>query len=352
MRRAELIPSARDDLLNALYASVSEVPAWTSFVRVARDIFACEQAAVMVGAREQGAPVGAYANEMLAATIDALFSEAAPAMIEGQVCACTAGGGAALVLPVVDASRRAASIVLWRGGGAAPFDSNERSVLMSLADPLRRSLQIYYRFVDLVRRQGLSEIALETSRIGVVMVSIDGDVMLTNSVADQLLGCERGLHVVRGRLRAGTGEESETLLAEIRRSALSQAAEVDPKRYVPMAFSRQDSALPLTVMVRPGPGFWPLRQPLRRTAILVLRDPDMQAPWPAATLKALFGLSVAEALLASELAKGASLEEAASVLGISRNTARTQLQSIFLKTGTNRQSDLIRVLLNSAAGSA
>jgi DNA-binding CsgD family transcriptional regulator len=31
---------------------------------------------------------------------------------------------------------------------------------------------------------------------------------------------------------------------------------------------------------------------------------------------------------------------------------RSQLQSIFLKTGLNRQSDLIRVLMSSAATSA
>lgn len=155
-----------------------------------------------------------------------------------------------------------------------------------------------------------------------------------------------------GGCRRKAANEVRALLAEIKRCADLQAPELDLQSYLPMAFSRRDHALPLTIIVRPGPGYFPLRQPNRRTAILVLRDPSAQGAWPAGTLARLFGLSAAEELLASRLASRASLEEAAAELGISRNTVRSQLQSIFLKTGINRQSDLIRALLNSAGTSA
>ena len=36
-------------------------------------------------------------------------------------------------------------------------------------------------------------------------------------------------------------------------------------------------------------------------------------------------------------------------LAVSRNTVRSQLQAVFAKTGTNRQGDLVRLLLSSAA---
>ena len=72
----------------------------------------------------------------------------------------------------------------------------------------------------------------------------------------------------------------------------------------------------------------------------------------ARDLEHLFALSPAEARLASRLADGAGLDEAAAILGISRNTARSQLQAIYGKTGVNRQGDLVRLLLNSAAAHA
>ncbi len=54
-------------------------------------------------------------------------------------------------------------------------------------------------------------------------------------------------------------------------------------------------------------------------------------------------------MLASELAKGLTLDDAAAALDISRNTARSQLQAVFRKTGVSRQSELVLLLLGSVA---
>jgi DNA-binding CsgD family transcriptional regulator len=64
------------------------------------------------------------------------------------------------------------------------------------------------------------------------------------------------------------------------------------------------------------------------------------APKPAVLSKA-FGLTPAEARVASIVAEGLNPERAAEVLGISRTTARNRLQAIFAKTGTHRQSELV-----------
>jgi DNA-binding CsgD family transcriptional regulator len=52
-------------------------------------------------------------------------------------------------------------------------------------------------------------------------------------------------------------------------------------------------------------------------------------------------------MLAIKLANGLSLEEAAEAIGIRRNTARAHLRSIFSKTGVRRQTELVRIFLNS-----
>ena len=68
------------------------------------------------------------------------------------------------------------------------------------------------------------------------------------------------------------------------------------------------------------------------------------------TLPAVDGLSAATARereVASLLLAGHSVESLSATLGISRNTTRVHLQSLFRKTGTTRQIDLVRRLLAS-----
>lgn len=62
-----------------------------------------------------------------------------------------------------------------------------------------------------------------------------------------------------------------------------------------------------------------------------------------------FGLTPAEANLASILMTGKSLEEATDQLAISMNTAKTQLKAIFSKTETSGQGEIIRLLPLSVA---
>jgi DNA-binding CsgD family transcriptional regulator len=66
-------------------------------------------------------------------------------------------------------------------------------------------------------------------------------------------------------------------------------------------------------------------------------------------LKKLYGLTEAESRLAVMLLGGLSIEQSAQRLGITLNTARTHLKKLFLKTETNRQGELIRVMLESPA---
>jgi DNA-binding CsgD family transcriptional regulator len=66
---------------------------------------------------------------------------------------------------------------------------------------------------------------------------------------------------------------------------------------------------------------------------------------PAAILAKTFRLTPAEAKVASVIARGASPEIAARELNISRETARNQLKSVFAKTDTHRQSELVALIL-------
>ena len=62
------------------------------------------------------------------------------------------------------------------------------------------------------------------------------------------------------------------------------------------------------------------------------------------TLRAAFGLTTAEARIALGIARGKTLAAIAEAHGIVVSTARTQLKSVFKKTGTHRQAELAVML--------
>ena len=78
--------------------------------------------------------------------------------------------------------------------------------------------------------------------------------------------------------------------------------------------------------------------------MVVLIDPDSKTRTPEVNLRTVFRLTEAEARLATQLALGESLENLADQFGIAKETARSQLKSIFTKTGVHRQAELVAVL--------
>ena len=80
-------------------------------------------------------------------------------------------------------------------------------------------------------------------------------------------------------------------------------------------------------------------------------DPT-EPPQPSADmLQRLLGLTAAEVRLALEIMRGLRLGEAAKAFGIEMPVARSQMVSIFAKTGTRHQSELIALLSRLTASS-
>jgi DNA-binding CsgD family transcriptional regulator len=79
-------------------------------------------------------------------------------------------------------------------------------------------------------------------------------------------------------------------------------------------------------------------------AILVLVDLEARPTTAQRDLIEAFGLTPAEARLATRVAAGEPIDTIAEKLGIAYETARNVLKSIFYKTETRRQGELIALL--------
>ena len=83
-------------------------------------------------------------------------------------------------------------------------------------------------------------------------------------------------------------------------------------------------------------------------ALIVFIDPNERQNPADAILVAGYGLTSAEARVASILGSGLSLEKTANQIGIQYETARSHLKIIFQKMGIHRQTELAVILARIA----
>jgi DNA-binding CsgD family transcriptional regulator len=85
------------------------------------------------------------------------------------------------------------------------------------------------------------------------------------------------------------------------------------------------------------------------SAIMFVHDPDRPAASRGEALRCLYGLTHSEAQLADLLLAGETVAGAAEKRRTTEESARTQLKTILRKTNTNRQTELIRLMLSIPA---
>jgi DNA-binding NarL/FixJ family response regulator len=105
----------------------------------------------------------------------------------------------------------------------------------------------------------------------------------------------------------------------------------------------------LSLLVRPAPLSDWYQTEAGPSVIVYLGDEEHQQQAPEQFVARLFGLTKSEAALATQLANGFSLTEAADKLGLTESSVRTYSKKIFSKLGVSRQAELVRLILQSIA---
>jgi DNA-binding CsgD family transcriptional regulator len=124
---------------------------------------------------------------------------------------------------------------------------------------------------------------------------------------------------------------------------LKDLSGLDSLALEPVIVPRMDK-LPVIVRIWPFDG--PAHQPGQEVRAILTLNALGPRPGPSAAILAkTFRLTPSEAKVACIIARGAPPDIAARELKISRETARNQLKSVFAKTDTHRQSELVALLL-------
>lgn len=348
-----------DSLIEAVYDGIVEIPGWATFLDRACAALGVRTASLLIETHSLGHPerlrlFSSGAAQPLRERIDAVASESVFAREHDEqpldlraVLSDTAPVAALSISARIDAEV-AFALGLWDRVEGNDFAEADQARCQALLPHLKRAMRVFVRYAQAYRERAVYQAVIERIGVGVALVDGKSAVMATNAIADAILAARNGLKIVDRRLTAGSVAVARVLESAVHAAAEAQTApDHAPGR--PLAIARDGDLSPLTVMIHPGPDVQPVNAPLRRSAIVVMRDPDRRASVSADVVRQLFGLTPAEAHLAALLAQGLDLDEAAAELGIRRNTARSQLQAVFMKTDVKRQSELVRMILSSVA---
>ena len=231
-----------------------------------------------------------------------------------------------------------AFVGIHRGRTDEPFAPAVIERVARIGRHLGRAVEVYLE----VTRTGLGRTtaAAMPEQLTTPAVLVDGGarVLFANPAAEALLARETTLGIRYGRLSAVRGGDERQLASLIGVAVTTGAGGT-------MVIHRSAEQAPLEVLVTPAGPVSTLYNLAPTTAALVLLRDRMVAATAGLGLRERFDLTNSEAALAQGLLDGKRLTDIAAGRRVSIETVRTQLRSLFKKTGTARQVDLLRVLL-------
>jgi DNA-binding CsgD family transcriptional regulator len=175
---------------------------------------------------------------------------------------------------------------------------------------------------------------------------VDGtrSVLDANQQAVDLFALGRPLALKHGRVSLSGNDADDRFGKAI--SALSRGVPVDGSR---VSFRDAESAWQVTLAglpVQPPPAGSLSLLPTRRLVLVLVANlsADAKTAGDLSALTVAFRLTRAEVSFCRQMLLGDSVADAADHLGITVETARTRLKTIFHKTGTSRQGQLMLLL--------
>lgn len=236
---------------------------------------------------------------------------------------------------------------LVRLGDAPAFSREDRFRLESIVPLMSNALRLYSAYMHNRFIEEFYEELLGSMDIASVILNAKLEALSVNNQAQQILSSRDGVFLRRTSLRCSKSSDQQKL---------------EGACHDLMSRARDDERTPHTCSISiariSADTKWDvhIRRVLQQNVVFDEGGPELvllfqgsvrdSAP-SQSRLMEMFGVTPAEAKLIVHLVDGLTLTAAARALGVSRNTARAQLSSVFSKTGVNRQSQLVKLVADA-----
>ncbi|WP_306226708.1 helix-turn-helix transcriptional regulator [Bosea beijingensis] len=227
------------------------------------------------------------------------------------------------------------------------YDTATVKILTNIRGNLERSVNLA-RLLRADVETAVAEAALvERGRCAAFIIDGDRRLREANRLAERLFASGHGVAVRHGRCHLGDATADARFASALEALSRGEPTPISRIGFRTATGAWQLSLASLPVAQPPGGARLALLPP-RRMVLVLVTDLGSRG-LSAGNLDALaggFGLTQSEIAFCKRLLLGETIAEAADKLGITQGTARTRLKTIFQKTGTSRQAELMLLLVN------
>ena len=244
-------------------------------------------------------------------------------------------------------------LVVGRQVGKASFSKREKQALQALLPHLARAWRVKRAMAEMETLVGSLKMVLDRIDRAVVIAGPDGEIRFANQSADRLLSRGDAIGTTHGRLRAMRASDTTALRTLIARAA-NTAVGAEAVAVDAVALPSNEERPPLAVVAEPLAAAHSDRIGHKPAAgaILFIGDSTASRSPSEERLRVVYGLTQAEAKLTSVIVGGDGIASAAQILGVSPNTAKYHLKSIFEKVGVTSQVKLVGRVIADVGGLA
>ena len=241
-----------------------------------------------------------------------------------------------------------ASLWMARSDGSPDFSVHDMHAFAGLLPHVARAMTVHHRIRQAELQAEMAVGAFDRVAVGVVLLDARGAAVMVNREAERIACAKDGFFLVGDGIAASLSNESNKLRALVQRVSGSVPSKGRAGGGA-VRLTRQSGLPDYHVIVLPLPRRCQPSGGKGAVAVLFITDME-RAQSPIDRLFGdLYDLTDAEIRLVTRLLEGGGLTAAAEKLGLSRNTVHSQLSSIFQKTDTRSQSELLTLLLTCVA---
>jgi len=220
-------------------------------------------------------------------------------------------------------------IGLHRGRAQDSFSSTEIRAMQDSIGHIGRMFAIRSK-LDRANQRGRSlQATLDMVGHAVFTLRADGRLVDCNRAGDAMLRQGDALTLRQQQMKARDPRDDEALQAALRAASAREGTQASA------VFLHRENGLPHVLSIAS------VRVGTERRIVAIATDPDARDDSLTSRIRALYGLTRAEAEVAQGLCAGQGLEELSQERGVALNTVRTQIKNIYVKMDCSRQSELV-----------